>query len=237
VRRAALLASVVGAAAVVHAGPIVTNIGVVRRRLWPGLAGLGDDGHVALTFDDGPDAASTPAFLKALDKRGVHATFFMLGDMVERFPNVAADVMSAGHEIAVHGFRHKSHLERSPADVNDDIARAVDVIGTATGVTPTWFRPPYGSISSGSLLAARRLGLRPVLWTTWGRDWRAEATPDSVVADVERGLGPGGTVLLHDSDCTSAPGAWHSALGALDPLFDLFDERGLVPGPLRDHGI
>jgi hypothetical protein len=76
-----------------------------------------------------------------------------------------------------------------------------------------------------------------VLWTTWGRDWRAEATPASVVADVARHLGPGATVLLHDSDCTSAPGAWHSAIGALDGLGELFEAGGLTVGPLADHGL
>jgi hypothetical protein len=87
------------------------------------------------------------------------------------------------------------------------------------------------------LVAARRAELRTVLWTAWGRDWREEATPDTVVNDVRRGLVPGATVLLHDSDCTSAPGAWKSALGALPLLAELFEQRGLSVGPLRDHGI
>ena len=66
-----------------------------------------------------------------------------------------------------------------------------------------------------------------VLWTTWGRDWRREATPASVVADVTRRYVDGGTVLLHDSDCTSYPGSWHSALDALPGLADEFAARGV----------
>jgi hypothetical protein len=58
-----------------------------------------------------------------------------------------------------------------------------------------------------------------------------------VAADVLGGLGPGGCVLLHDSDCTSAPGSWQSALGALPILADAFAERGLSVGPLREHGV
>ena len=85
--------------------------------------------------------------------------------------------------------------------------------------------------------AARRLGLRTVLWTAWGRDWTATATPASVVTHVGRGLRPGGTVLLHDSDCTSYPGSWRSALGALPRLADEFASRGLAVGPVGDHGI
>ncbi len=76
-----------------------------------------------------------------------------------------------------------------------------------------------------------------VLWTTWGRDWRREATPDTVVADVTRRYVDGGTVLLHDSDCTSYPGSWRSALGALPRLADEFAARGLTVGTVGDHGI
>src|SRR5207249_11964935 len=108
---------------------------------------------------------------------------------------------------------------------------------SVAGVDPVWFRPPYGALSAGALLSARHLGLRTVLWTTWGRDWRAEATPESVTADVVGGLQPGGCVLLHDSDCTSAPGSWRSAVGSLPLLADAFAERGWSAGPLRDHGL
>jgi peptidoglycan/xylan/chitin deacetylase (PgdA/CDA1 family) len=192
---------------------------------------------VALTFDDGPDRESTPAFLEALDRLGWRATFFMLGSMVARAPGLAAEVAAAGHEIAVHGYDHRSQLFRLPGAVARDLGRAVDTVASRTGRRPVWFRPPYGTLSAGGVVAARREGLRTVLWSTWGRDWRAEATPETVVADVGRQLGPGGTVLLHDSDCTSAPGAWRSALGALPRLADLFAARGLAVGPLGEHGV
>jgi len=87
------------------------------------------------------------------------------------------------------------------------------------------------------LRAARQLGLQTVLWTAWGRDWRPRATADSVVRDVARGLRPGATVLLHDSDCTSAPQCWRATLGALPLLAPVFEQRGLRPGPLAEHGL
>jgi Polysaccharide deacetylase len=83
---AALAGLVAAGLAVAHAGPGVTAIGPVRRRAFPRLAGLGRPDHVALTFDDGPDPASTPAFLDLLAARRVHATFFLLGSMVARSP-------------------------------------------------------------------------------------------------------------------------------------------------------
>jgi peptidoglycan/xylan/chitin deacetylase (PgdA/CDA1 family) len=225
------------AAAAAHAAPALSNLDAVRRRFLPGLSGVGAPGHVALTFDDGPQPESTPAFLDALDRLGWKATFFMLGGMVDRAPGLAAEVAAAGHEVAVHGYEHRSELFRIYPDIAADLARAVDTISAATSRELRWFRPPYGTLAAGGVVAARRQRLRTVLWSTWGRDWRAEATPATVVADVERHLGPGATVLLHDSDCTSAPNAWHSALGALEPLAELFASRGLAVGPLADHGL
>jgi peptidoglycan-N-acetylglucosamine deacetylase len=212
-------------------------VSVLRRRLAPALAGIGDADHVALTFDDGPDPASTPAFLDELARLGWHATFFMLGDMVRTAPGLAAEVAAAGHEVAVHGNEHTSMLGRSPGAAFDDISRSREVIAGATGVTPTWFRPPYGTLSRGALRAARRLDLDTVLWTAWGRDWRPQATPESVANDVGRGHLRGGTVLLHDSDCTSSPGSWHSGLGALPLLAERFELHDLRVGTVGGHGI
>jgi peptidoglycan/xylan/chitin deacetylase (PgdA/CDA1 family) len=236
-KMAALVVGATSAAFAAHAVPALTNVDVVRRRLFRGLSGLGAPGHVAVTFDDGPQPESTPAFLDALDRLGWRATFFMLGSMVERSPGLAAEVAAAGHEVGVHGYVHRSEMFRTPAAIAADLARAVDAIGGATGRDVLWFRPPYGTLSAGGVAAARRAGLRTVLWSTWGRDWRAQATPATVVADVAEHLGPGATVLLHDSDCTSAPGAWRSALGALEPLAELFAGRSLEPGPLGEHGL
>lgn len=229
--------AVVAAGLAIHAAPSLVALSSVGRYLSPGLAGVGQPGHVALTFDDGPDPSSTPEFLGALDTLGWHATFFMLGDMARRAPGLATEVAAAGHEIGVHGDTHRSQLRLSPRVVADDIARARDAVADASGVMPVWFRPPYGTLSLGGVRGARRAGLRTVLWTAWGRDWREEATPESVVADVLGGYVDGGTVLLHDSDCTSAPECWHSTLHALPALAAELTGRSLRVGPVGEHGI
>ena len=114
---------IAGAAALAaNSAPSLVALSWLGRHVSPGLAGVGAPGHVALTFDDGPDPASTPAFLAALDDLGWHATFFMLGDMARRAPGLAAEVAAAGHEVAVHGDRHRSQLRLSPRTVADDIA-------------------------------------------------------------------------------------------------------------------
>jgi len=220
---------------VAQGGPGITALGPVRQRWFPGLAGLGKADHVALTFDDGPDPGSTPRFLELLGSARVHATFFLLGSMVARAPGLAADIAAAGHEIAIHGWDHRYLVLRGPRGVRDDMSRARDTVAEVTGAAPRFFRPPYGVLSGGALAAAWWLGLTPVLWSSWGREWKRGATPDSVYATITRDLAGGGTVLLHDCDASSPPGTWRAALGAVPMLLDECARRGLRVGPMRDH--
>ncbi len=76
-----------------------------------------------------------------------------------------------------------------------------------------------------------------MLWTAWGRDWQTDATAASVRSNVRKQLGPGGTILLHDSDCTSAPQSWRATLDALPSIVAAARNQGLEVGPLRDHGL
>ena len=232
-----LAATVGGAALAWHAAPALTAIGPLRTRLTPALAGIGDPGHVALTFDDGPHPLSTPRFLDVLDQVGVRATFFLLGRWVARAPGVVKDIVAAGHEVGLHGYDHRCLLARGFTATYGDLARGQDTIADVTGEPVRWYRPPYGVLTGATLDVTRRLGLTPVLWTAWGEDWTARATPGSVYRTVVADLAGGGTVLLHDSDVTSVPGCWRATLEAVPGLVATCRERGLRVGPLREHGI
>jgi peptidoglycan/xylan/chitin deacetylase (PgdA/CDA1 family) len=226
------LGAAAGAAAVAawHAAPALTARGPLRAR----VGGRGRPGGVALTFDDGPHPEGTPAVLDRLAALGWTATFFLLGREVRRHPEIAAAVVAAGHEVAVHGDEHRNHLAHGPGWVAADLDRALAAIGGATGVRPRWFRPPYGVLTAGTLRAARRRSLTPVLWTAWGRDWEP-STPERVVGTLRPGLRPGATLLLHDGAGTGVPGAWRTTAEAL-PLLDAELRRvGLAVRPLREH--
>jgi peptidoglycan-N-acetylglucosamine deacetylase len=223
--------------AVAHALPAALFWPPLRRRLTPGLAGVGAPGHIALTFDDGPNPVSTPLFLRELDKHGIRATFFLLGNELVDQPALVREMAAAGHEIALHGWRHRRMVWYGPRRTYDEMARGRDLIGCITGTSPRWFRPPYGVLTSSVLVAARKLELTPVLWTCWGWDWSARSTPDSVFRTVTRDLSGGGTVLLHDSDVAASPGSWRSALGALPRVLEECAARGLTVGPLGEHDI
>jgi peptidoglycan/xylan/chitin deacetylase (PgdA/CDA1 family) len=207
----------------------------VRRLLLPRLSGRGPRGGVALTFDDGPHPEATPAVLDVLDRLGWTATFFVLGAQVRRHPGVAAEVVAAGHELALHGDEHRYLIGRGPRAAGDDLHRAYDTVAGLTGQPPLWWRPPYGVLSGPALAAARGLGVRPLLWSAWGRDWRAAATGESVVDDLYRGEVDGGMLLLHDSDITSAPGAWRSAVAALPLLAERLGAAGVEVRTVGEH--
>ncbi|MEU0214823.1 polysaccharide deacetylase family protein [Streptomyces sp. NPDC006265] len=230
---AVLAPAVVGAAA--HIVPAATWIPAVRRRCFPGLAGVGRPDHVALTFDDGPDPASTLLFLDALDALGVKATFFVLGSSVERHRSVALETVRRGHELGVHGWAHDRPWLPTPAADARLTRHAAGLLHDVTGRYPGWYRPPYGILTSGRWAAARAAGLRCVLWTAWGRDWTPVATPASVATTVAAGLRGGGTVLLHDTDRVSAPECWRAALAALPEIVSVCRAAGLTVGPLAEH--
>ena len=228
-----------GVAAALAAGaayaPAVLSLTPLRRRLAPGLAGLGAAPHVALTYDDGPDPASTPFFLDLLARHGRTATFFVLGRYAAAHPELVVRIAREGHELAVHGWDHGCVGTKRPGRLRREVRDTAELLTGLTGQPVRWYRPPYGVLTTEALVAARAAGLRTVLWTAWGRDWEAGATPARIVATVERRLAPGGTLLLHDTDRTSAPGSWERTLVASGTLLDRWDRDRAVVGPLRDH--
>jgi peptidoglycan-N-acetylglucosamine deacetylase len=234
-RAVGAVGALIGCGVLAYAAPTLSSVGPIRNRLMPGLAGRGAADHIALTFDDGPDPASTPQFLRLLDERGVKATFFLLGRMLAAAPELGRELVAAGHEVALHGWEHRCLIVRGPRATRDDLTRGRDLIADVTGTTPHFYRPPYGVLTTAAATTAKRLGMRTILWTAWGEDWTARATPSSVTRTVLRDLDGGGTILLHDSDCTSKPLAWRSTLGALPHLLDTIAERGQRVGPLREH--
>jgi peptidoglycan/xylan/chitin deacetylase (PgdA/CDA1 family) len=189
---------------------------------------------VAITFDDGPHPAGTPAVLDELRARGGRATFFLVGEQVRRHPDLARRIVAEGHEVALHGFRHTLLLRRRTRDVAADYDLALEAVASATGVAPTLYRPPYGVFSSGSLAEVRRRGWRPLLWSAWGRDWSRRARPASIAQRVTTNLRPGDVVLLHDSDAYSSADSWRRTAAALPSVLDAIAALG-VPAVSVSH--
>jgi peptidoglycan-N-acetylglucosamine deacetylase len=181
---------------------------------------------VVLTFDDGPHPEGTPAVLNALGD--ARAVFFMVGEQVDSFPSVAAEVAAAGHEVALHGFRHRNQMRVTPGWLADDLARGADAIARATGLTPRLYRPPYGIFTPAGLRHARR-EYEPLLWSKWGRDWRSRTTAGEIARLATRDLGAGDVILLHDADWYSAPRSHERTAVAVPLILEALERAGLQP--------
>jgi len=205
-------------------GPIIIPR-VIRHLLAPHVpraaAGLGiartlpGAGGVALTFDDGPHPQGTPAILEILEQEQIKATFFLVGEQVERRPSLAAEIAQRGHLVALHAYRHRPQPALSARAVQADLDRGTRAIEAATGITPAWHRPPYGLYSPAGLTGVRERGLRPILWSLWGKDWRRLTTPDRIAARATRDITPGDVILLHDADFYSSKGSHERTAEAL----------------------
>jgi peptidoglycan/xylan/chitin deacetylase (PgdA/CDA1 family) len=200
-------------------------LGIVRRQA--GVEG------VALTFDDGPHPQGTPIVLEILREAGAQATFFLVGEQVERRPALVAEIVAAGHRVELHCHRHRNALRLTGGMFLDDAERARATIEEAGGQAIADHRPPYGIYSAATLRACRRRGWRPVLWSQWGRDWRGSVTARSIAHQATKSARPGDIVLLHDADYYSAPGSWVRTVAALPIILEELGSRGLKTASLR----
>ncbi|MGD0167743.1 MAG: polysaccharide deacetylase family protein [Gaiellaceae bacterium] len=183
---------------------------------------------VALTFDDGPDPRTTPAVLELLEQARVTATFFLIGEQVERHGALAAEIAAAGHELGLHGYRHLPTLLRTPRGLDADLDRAEAVITAATGRRPVFYRPPFGVFSAAALLTTRRRGWTPLLWSRWGREWERGARAEMVARRASEDLESGDVILLHDASYYGLAGFADIAVKALPAILDVLSERELA---------
>ena len=180
--------------------------------------------RIALTFDDGP-CRSTPALLDLLAKHGVSATFFMCGQNVQRFPEIARAVHAAGHEIGNHSHSHPYMCFKSAAFVHAELSAAQEAIRQTTGVTPRWFRAPFGVRWFGVRAAQNRLGLTGVMWNVLGKDWKWPGK--RVTRRILRKAGNGSIVCLHDGRRLQAAPDIAATLEAVAAVIPQLKDRGL----------
>jgi peptidoglycan/xylan/chitin deacetylase (PgdA/CDA1 family) len=182
---------------------------------------------VALTFDDGPHPEGTPMILELLARHRATATFFAVGEQVRRRPALLERIRAEGHQVALHGDRHRLQLRLGRPALLDDLQRGVAAIEDALGEPPRWHRPPYGIYSPAGLQAAYAAGLQPLLWSRWGKDWRRLTTPARIASRATRGLLPGDVILLHDADFYSSRGSYRRTAAALEIIVTELSRRKL----------
>ncbi|WP_082023298.1 polysaccharide deacetylase family protein [Sporosarcina koreensis] len=158
--------------------------------------------RVALTFDDGPEPASTGKILEILKKYDAKATFFMLGSRVEYYPDLAKAVKDAGHEIGNHSWNHPDLSKMTLPKALEEINRTKDIIHKVTGEKPTVFRPPYGAYTE----QLSKQTIPPiVLWDVDTMDWKYRDA-GKLLEEVKKATKDGSTVLMHDIHMSTADG-------------------------------
>lgn len=152
---------------------------------------------IALTFDDGPHPDFTPRLIQILSRYQVHATFFVVGKMAEKYPSLIRALQAAGHEIGNHTYDHFNLTQLSEAEIEYELNKGGAVMQDITGQTPILFRPPGGDYNEKVAKVAQKLGYWMVLWTDDPGDY---ANPPEVVLEdrLYSRIGNGGIILLHD---------------------------------------
>jgi peptidoglycan-N-acetylglucosamine deacetylase len=169
-----------------------------------------------LTFDDGPHPEATPKVLELLREYDVKATFFLVGEQVRRTGALRDEIEAAGHKIGLHGDTHRPLWRLTPRALRADLDRGDETVRP----TVEFHRAPYGAYSLPALYEVIGRGFNPLLWSRWGRDWRAAATPESIAAEVTRDLSAHDVLLLHDADDYADPGSWRAMVAALPAVLE-----------------
>lgn len=211
---------------------------------WLGLGllrqGRAREAALALTFDDGPDPATTPQVLDILKAAGVQATFFVLADRAEAHPQIIRRMLEEGHQVEPHGEVHRHAWLRAPWAVWQDVHGAARRLERLTGTRPRFYRPPHGGYTLATVLALRDAGLLGAHWTVEAHDWSARLSPQEVRERVLAHARPGSVIVLHDA----GPGA-RNTVPALAGLIEELKAReysfrtlgqlpGLAPGTPAD---
>ncbi len=173
--------------------------------------------RVALTFDDGPDPVWTPRVLDLLAENHVAASFFLVGERAARAYETVRRIAAAGHEVASHGWSHRSLWLCGPQRTAAEIARAHELLAELAGRAPRHFRPPWGMVNAALYAALRRHGERLVFWSLQPEGLRPVPGEHQARYVLERAH-PGAIVDLHDAEGT--PRAPERVLAALPWMID-----------------
>jgi peptidoglycan-N-acetylglucosamine deacetylase len=192
----ALALAATGVAAAVTAGyQSMAPTGQLFGRSFIGLAR--GTKQLALTYDDGPNDPHTFRLLEVLAKHDVRATFFLIGRYARQRPDIARELIAAGHRVGNHTFTHPLLTFKSTAETRQELSECRAALREAIGEHSNLFRPPFGGRRPETLRVARQLGFEPVMWNVTGYDWNAP--PAAVIENrLTSQISGGDVILLHD---------------------------------------
>ena len=218
---------------------VVLDHGVITAAgLWPQSSLLGANwrrlpelaaqtGQVVISIDDGPDPVVTPQVLALLDRHGVKASFFLIGEQAERHPQLVAAIVAAGHSVENHSYSHRHHFSLfGPWRMAAEVARGQDCLTALSGQRPRFFRAPAGLRNPFLEPVLARHGLWLASWTRRGYDTR-NADADDVCARLLTGLAAGDILLLHDGHAARTASGQPVILAVLPCVIEAIAQAGL----------
>ncbi len=175
---------------------------------------------IALTFDDGPHPYLTPRILDVLQKYKVHATFFLVGENVRNYPDLAERILKEGHEIGNHTYTHGRVSERSFFEMKKEFELCESAIYEQTDYKTKLLRPPEGFLDSKIKAISKEMDYNVILWNIDTKDW-AHASPATICENVTEHISPGSIILMHDYISFDSP-----TPEALELFLPILLERG-----------
>lgn len=175
---------------------------------------------IALTFDDGPHPYLTPKILDILKKYKVHATFFLVGENVKNYPDLAERILKEGHEIGNHTYTHGRVSERSFFEMRKEIELCESSIYEQTDYKTKIFRPPEGFLDDKIRAISKEMDYSVILWNIDTKDW-AHESPAAICRNITDHISPGSIILMHDYISFDSP-----TPEALELFLPILLERG-----------
>jgi peptidoglycan-N-acetylglucosamine deacetylase len=198
-----------------YGSPLIAKNAIMTYRMWSPLRkklkrlafGVMPSSHVlvqgpsarkcvALTFDDGP-CPQTIKYLDLLDKLNVAATFFVVGNRVEQYPDLMREYVRRGHQIAGHGYDHQRFTTLSAQQLQDQLRRTDAALGPQR-TTKSWVRPPYGSINPSVIATITLSGRATAMWSFDSQDYTIRQPAQLVKRCTPTAIGPGEVMLFHE---------------------------------------
>ena len=181
----------------VVSSPAIVGTSSTTRQL-PVYSVQRDDKVVALSFDAAWGNEDTQTLIDILDKYDIHATFFVVGDWVDKYSESVKALSDAGNEVMNHSSHHAHFSQLNDSEIVSDITACNEKIAAVTGETPVLFRCPYGEYDDHVISAVNGMGMTAVQWDVDSLDWKG-ISADEIKSRVLKNVSPGSIVLFHNA--------------------------------------
>ena len=188
-------------------------------------SGTVHDKWIALTFDDGPYPPYTDRLLDVLKAKRIHATFFLVAEQAQQYPELVRRMKAEGHTVGLHAFRHRDFLKLTEEEKRKDLEQGKNLLRDITGKNPVYWRPPHGFRDFSVMETAAAQNLTVVNWSVIPRDWTGIDSQE-IYRRVMDKAEDGAIVLLHDGDSPGYKASRQATVDAVAPLIDSLREKG-----------